>query len=156
MVGEQQLEDALLGPARGGRVGDDLHVGGHGHHAGWLEHRAAAGVDLDHALAAHADRAHARVVAEVGDVLTVPLGRRDDELTLAGHDLATVQHDRDRVGIRLGLGVLGGRVVVAGGRLVGGRGRVVGGRVVGGRLVGGRGRLVPTPHSPIHKAVFVS
>ena len=56
-------------------------------HAARLQRGAPAGVDLDEAHAAHADRVHPRVVAEARDVDAVPLGGVDDQLALAGVDL---------------------------------------------------------------------
>ena len=61
------------------RLGVDLHVRRRtGIMHARLQRRAAAGVDLDDAHAAHADRLHARVVAEARDVDAVALGGVDD------------------------------------------------------------------------------
>ena len=64
VVGEEELEHALLGPLDAGRGGaHDLALGDR-RHAADDHHRAARTLDFDEALAAHADRPHARVVAE--------------------------------------------------------------------------------------------
>ena len=76
VVGEQQLEDALLGPLRQRRLGVDLHVRRDGDHARRRELRAAPAVDLAQALPAHADRAHPVVPAEARDVRARPVRRR--------------------------------------------------------------------------------
>ncbi len=100
VVGEQQLDDALLGPLGRRRLRFDLHVGGDGDHARRLEHRAATGVDLDEAHAAHAHRRHPLVVTEARDVHVVALGRGDDQLALASRDGLAVDRDRDSVRVR--------------------------------------------------------
>ena len=51
VVGEEQLDHALLGPLRRRRLGVDLHVRRHRHHARRRELRAATAVDLDEAHA---------------------------------------------------------------------------------------------------------
>ena len=83
MVRQQQLDHALLGTLGRRRLGFDLHLGRDRDHARRLQLHAATGVDLDEALAAHADRLHPRVVAEVRDVGVVALGGGDDEFALA-------------------------------------------------------------------------
>ena len=65
-------------------------------HAARLQRRAATGVDLDEAHAAHADRVHPRVVAEPGDVGAGALARVDEQLALLGDDLVAVDGDGDR------------------------------------------------------------
>ena len=57
------------------------------------QRRAATGVDLDDAHAAHADRVHPRVVAEARDVGAVALGGVDDQFVGAGVDLDPVDGD---------------------------------------------------------------
>jgi hypothetical protein len=107
MVGEQQLDHAFLSPLGGRRVGLDLHVGRDREHARRLQHRTAAGVDLDHALAAHADRLHAGVVAELRHVDACPLGGGDDQLALARRERHAVDRDGNGVGVGLGRGGVG-------------------------------------------------
>ena len=65
-------------------------------HARRLQRRAAAGVDLDEAHAAHADRLHPLVVAEARDVDAVALGGLDDQLALAGDDRLAVDRQARR------------------------------------------------------------
>ena len=103
VVDEEELEDAVLGLLRGRRLGVDDHAVGDRDHAARLQRRAAAGVDVDDAHAAHADRLHPRVVAEPRDEDAGPLGGVDDELALAGLDGVAVDGDRQRVGLRLGV-----------------------------------------------------
>jgi len=100
VVDEQELQDAVLGLLRARRLGVDDHAVGDGDHARRLQRRSPAGVDVDDAHPAHADRLHPRVVAEAGDVDPGALGRVDDELALAGRDRRSV--DRDRQGVGLG------------------------------------------------------
>ena len=104
VVGEQQLEDALLGPLRRRRLGVDLHVRRHRDHARRRQLRTAAAVDLDEAHPAHADRAHPVVPAEPRDVRAGALGGGDDQLALAGRERPAVDRDGDGVGVGLGLG----------------------------------------------------
>ena len=82
VVDEQELEDAVLRLLRGRRLGVDDHAVGDRDHAARLQRRPAAGVDVDDAHAAHADRPHPRVVAEARDVDAGPLGGVDHELAL--------------------------------------------------------------------------
>ena len=71
---------------------------------------AAWALDVDEAHAAHADRRHARVVAEARDVGPRPLGRRDQQLALEGGDLPAVQGEGDPlIGMHVGV-ELPGRV----------------------------------------------
>ena len=97
VVDEQELEDAVLRLLHRRRVGDDLLALGHRDEAGGLQLRAAGPVDLDEAHAAHADRPHARVVAEAGDVGAGPLGGGDDHLARLGLDGLAVDGDRHDV-----------------------------------------------------------
>ena len=103
VVDQEELEDAVLGLLRDLALRVDHHVRGHGDHAGRLERRAATGVDLDDAHAAHPDRLHPRVVAEARDVGAVALRGLDDELARLGLDLLAV--DRHDHGLRRCLGL---------------------------------------------------
>src|SRR5262249_16744358 len=103
-VDEEELEDAVLGLLHAVGRGGDLHVGAALDQPAGLERGAAAGVDLDQAHAAHADRLHARVVAEARDVGAVPLARVDQQLAALDVDLLAVDGDRDGVGDRAGAG----------------------------------------------------
>ncbi len=99
MVREEQLDHPLLRALDLLRLcAHDLAVG-HGGHARHDHHRPARALHLHHALAAHADAAHARVVAEARDVLALTVGGSDDELALARGDRAAV--DRDAHGVRV-------------------------------------------------------
>ena len=60
------------------------------------EEVGARPLHVDQAHPAHADRLHARVVAEAGDVDPGPLGRGDDHLPGLRLDLAPVQDDGHR------------------------------------------------------------
>ena len=86
VVGEQELEDAVLGLLHLLRVGDDVHAVVHLDVAGRLQRRAPRPVDFDEAHAAHADRLHARVVAEARHVVAGALGGFDDEFAGCGLD----------------------------------------------------------------------
>ncbi len=112
VVGEEQLEHALLGPLHAlGRRAHDLAVG-HVRHAADHHHRAPRPFDLDEALPAHADRRHPRVVAEAGHVHAGVLARVDDELAGLGLVRSIVdRHRQRRLGgrLRFGLGVRGRR-----------------------------------------------
>ena len=101
VVDEEELEDAVLRLLGDLALGVDLHVGRDGDHAGGLEGGAAAGVDLDDAHPAHADRLHPRVVAEARDVGAVALGGLDHELAGLRLDLLAV--DREEHGLGGGL-----------------------------------------------------
>ena len=101
VVDEEELEDAVLRLLGDLALRVDLHVGRDRDHAGGLEGRAAAGVDLDDAHPAHADRLHPRVVAEARDVGAVALGGLDHELAGRGLDLLAV--DREEHGLGGGL-----------------------------------------------------
>ena len=83
VVGQQELEHAVLGLLHLVDAGDDLHALGDLDEARRLQRGAARALDLDQAHAAHADRLHARVVAKARDVGPGPLGRLDDQLALA-------------------------------------------------------------------------
>ena len=79
VVGEEGSSTPLLGPLDAGRGGaDDLTLGDR-RHAADDHHRAARTFDFDEALAAHADRPHARVVAEARHVGAGQLAGVDDE-----------------------------------------------------------------------------
>ncbi len=107
MIGQQQLEDALVRSLDLRCVGaDDLSLG-YGGHARHDHHRSARTLDLDEALAAHADRLHARVVAEARDVITAAIGGGDDPLALTRLDLAAVDRETNRVRV-------GGREILFG------------------------------------------
>jgi len=96
MVGEQQLEHAFLRALGGlGRGRHDLTLGD-GSHARHDERLAARSFDLDDALAAHTDRRHARVVAEVRDERPRLLAGVDQQLTGFGLDRTAVDGDADR------------------------------------------------------------
>ena len=97
VVHEQELEDAVLGLLRGLALGLHDHVGRHRDHAGRLERRATARVDVDDAHAAHAHRLHARVVAEARDVGAGALGGLDHELAGHGLDRRAVDREDHRV-----------------------------------------------------------
>ena len=102
VVGEQQLEHALLRALDLIGVGvDHLAVGDRGH-ARHDHHRPPWALDLDHALAAHADRVHPRVVAEVRDVLVGAERRGDDHVALASGHGTSVDRQRHRVGVGFG------------------------------------------------------
>ena len=104
VVGEQQLDDALLGPLRSSATRCRPSCRARPDHARRRQLRTATAVDLDEAHAAHADRAHPLVVAEPRDVLAVPLGGGDDQLALAGRDRSPLIVIGDGVRIRLGIG----------------------------------------------------
>ena len=93
VVGQQELEHAVLGLLDLLRGGVDDHALAGLDEAGRLQRGAARALHLDQAHAAHADRLHARVVAEARDVGPGPLGRGDEQLALLGADLAAVQRE---------------------------------------------------------------
>jgi hypothetical protein len=95
VVDEQELEHALLRLHGGRGAGFHGHAIGALDHARGLEGGAPAGVDVDDAHAAHADRPHPGVVAEPGDVDAVALGGIDHQLALGGGDSAAVDGDGD-------------------------------------------------------------
>ena len=100
VVDEQELEDAVLRLL--GRPRDSVSTfmsGRHRDHARRLERRAAAGVDLDDAHPAHADRLHARVVAEARDVDAVRSAASMTSSPLAASTSLAVDGDRDRVSV---------------------------------------------------------
>ena len=97
MVGEQELQHAVLRLLGGRRLGVDLHARGALDHAARLQRGPAAGVDLDDAHAAHADGLHPLVVAEARDVGAGALGCVDEQLALGGDDLMAVDLDGDAV-----------------------------------------------------------
>ena len=105
VVDEQELEDAVLRLLGDVGFGLDDHAVAHREHAARLQAGAAAGVDLDEAHTAHADRLHARVVAEPRDVDAVAFGGGDEQFALLRHDLDTVDRDWHAVGHFVGLGL---------------------------------------------------
>ncbi len=82
VVGQQELEHAVLGLLHLLRRGVDDHALAGLDEAGRLQGGAARALHLDQAHAAHADGLHARVVAEARDVGPGPLGRGDQQLAL--------------------------------------------------------------------------
>ena len=103
MVGEQELEHAVLRLLDLLRRGVDDHALARLDEAGRLQGGAARALHFDQAHAAHADRLHARVVAEARDVGPGPLGRGNEQLALLGADLAPVEREGVRP-VVLGLG----------------------------------------------------
>ena len=99
VVGEEELEDAVLGLLDLLRVGDDLHALASSDVAGGHEGRAPRALDLDEAHPADADGLHARVVAEARDVGAGALGGGDDHLALLGGHLTAVEGEGD-LGVR--------------------------------------------------------
>ena len=96
VVDEQELEHPILGLLGGLGLGVDGHALTDRDHAARLQGRTTARVDLDQAHPAHADRLHARVVAEPWDVGAVTLGGIDEQFARVGLDLDTVEGDGDR------------------------------------------------------------
>ncbi len=98
VVDEQELEHPVLGllDRRGGGV--DLLAVGHGDEARRRQGRSPGAHHLDQAHAAHADRLHAGVVAEAGDVDAGPFRGRDDHLAFVGLDGAAVELDGHLLG----------------------------------------------------------
>ena len=84
VVGQQELEHAVLGLLHLLRGGVDDHAVAGLDEAGRLQRGAARALHLDQAHAAHADGLHARVVAEARDVGPGPLRRGDQQLALLG------------------------------------------------------------------------
>ncbi len=103
VVGEQELEHAVLGLLDLLRGGVDDHALAGLDEAGRLQGGAPRALHLDQAHAAHADGLHPRVVAEAGDVGPGALGRGDQQLALLRADLAPVERERVRP-VVLGLG----------------------------------------------------
>ena len=95
MVGEEELEDAVLGLLHLVRVGGDAHALGDLEIARGLQRRSARAVHLDEAHTAYADGLHARVVAKTWDVRTRALGGLDQEFAGPRLDRATVNGDVD-------------------------------------------------------------
>src|ERR1051326_4110770 len=95
MVGQQQLEDAVLGVLRVFRDGVDDHVGGHGRRARRLEPRQL--FDLHQTHAAGADRLQALLVAEDGNLFADELGGFDEQHALGRFDVEAVNGELDGI-----------------------------------------------------------
>ena len=114
VIDEEELEDTVLG------LLDPLGRGVHRHpvlhldEAARLERGAARPTDLDEAHPAHADRGHARVVAEPRDEGSGSLRGGDEQIALPRLDLASVEGEGQPV---VGGGPGGGRVSHKGSRL---------------------------------------
>ncbi len=91
VVGQQELEHAVLGLLDPLVGGVDDHAVGDRDEAGRGQGRAARALDVDQAHAAHADGLHAWVVAEARDVGAGALGRRDEQLALLRRRRAPVE-----------------------------------------------------------------
>ncbi len=110
VVYEEELEHPVLGLLHLVRRRVDHHAVGDGHVAGRLQGGAARTGHLHEAHPAHADRLHARVVAEARDERPGLLGGGDEELPGRAGDLGAVEGEGDR-----GIGVgPGGDAVVRG------------------------------------------
>jgi hypothetical protein len=115
MVRQQQFENALVRTLHLRCVGAHHLTVGHRCHARHHHHRSTRTFDFDETLPAHADRAHARVVAEARDVVTAAIGGGDYEFALASGNRTTVDRNRDGVGIDRRLVLVARHVRLGGG-----------------------------------------